>query len=236
MFDKDTLIISYDSARGEPRGSRARGLDYKAEGLGDCIDCTLCVQACPTGIDIRKGLQYECIACAACIDACDNVMDKMNYPRGLVRYSTQASLDGNTPHVIRPRTMIYAALLALLFVGFFYAVTHRSMVELDVLRERNAMYRETEDGLIENVYTLRVINKDAEPHAYTLSIDGVPDAELHMDRPTVVADASDVVSLTVHVDAPALPSGGPHPIKFILTSTDRPDLKVTTVSRFFSPL
>jgi cytochrome c oxidase accessory protein FixG len=236
MFDKDTLIISYDSVRGEPRGSRARGMEYKSQGLGDCIDCTLCVQACPTGIDIRKGLQYECIACAACIDACDSVMDKMNYPRGLIRYSTQASLEGNTPHVIRPRTMVYGALLTLLFVGFLYAVTHRSLVELDVLRERNAMYRETEDGLIENVYTLRVINKDNEAHAYTLRVDGVPEAQLHTDRPTVVAGASDVVSMTVHVDAPALPTGGSHPIKFVLTSTDRTDLRVTTVSRFFSPM
>ncbi|MGE0114570.1 MAG: cytochrome c oxidase accessory protein CcoG [Steroidobacteraceae bacterium] len=236
MFDKHTLIISYDAARGEPRGSRARGLDYKAEGLGDCIDCTLCVQACPTGIDIRKGLQYECIACAACIDACDVVMDKMNYPRGLVRYSTQASLEGNAPHVIRPRTVIYASLLTLLFGGFLYAVTHRSLLELDVLRDRNVMYRETDDGLIENVYTLRVINKDSKAHAYTLQIAGVPEAKLEADGPTVSAGASEVVTVTVSVIAPAMDKGGPHPINFNLVSSDDPKLKVSSVSRFFSPL
>jgi cytochrome c oxidase accessory protein FixG len=235
MFDKHTLIISYDAARGEPRGSRARGLDYKSEGLGDCIDCTLCVQACPTGIDIRKGLQYECIACAACIDACDSVMDRMYYPRGLVRYSTQAALEGNAPHVIRPRTVIYATALLLLSGGFLYAVTHRNLVELDVLRDRNDMYRETADGLIENVYTLRIVNKDTRSHAYTLSIDGVPEAQLHTDRPTVVAGASEVVSITVRVDAPSLEEDRPYPISFQLTSTEMPDMRATTVSRFFSP-
>lgn len=236
MFDKHTLIITYDAARGEPRGSRARGMEYKAEGLGDCIDCTLCVQACPTGIDIRKGLQYECIACAACIDACDGVMDKMNYPRGLLRYSTQASMEGNAPHVLRPRTVIYAVVLLLLSGGFLYAITHRNLVELDVLRDRNVMYRETDDGLIENVYTLRVVNKDSRPHSYTVSISGVPDAQLHMDRLVVVAGASEVVSLTVRVDAPALPTGGPHPIDFIVTGTDQQSLQTTAASRFFSPM
>ncbi len=240
MFDKHTLIISYDTARGEPRGSRQRGMAYKGEGqnkniLGDCIDCTLCVQACPTGIDIRKGLQYECIACAACIDACDSVMDKMNYPHGLVRYSTQASLEGNAPHVIRPRTIVYGLLLTVLFGGFLYAVTHRNLAELDVLRERNAMYRETDAGLIENIYTLRVVNKDSEPHTFTLAIDGVPDAQLLMDRELIEVGASEVVTLTVRVDAPALEQGGPHPINFKLSSSERKDLSITTASRFFSP-
>ncbi|MGD9843162.1 MAG: cytochrome c oxidase accessory protein CcoG [Steroidobacteraceae bacterium] len=236
MFDKDTLIISYDTERGEPRGSRARGMEYKAQGLGDCLDCTLCVQACPTGIDIRQGLQYECIACAACIDACDSVMDKMNYPRGLVRYSTQAAVEGSSPHVIRPRIMIYGALLAALTIGFFYAITHRSLVELDVLRDRNAMYRETVDGLIENVYTLRIINKDSKAHAYQLHVSGVPEAMLVMDQATLQVPASEVISITLRVVAPALDEGGAHPITFSIDSSDQGKLHTSSESRFFSPL
>ena len=158
MFDRNTLIISYDANRGEPRGSRARGTDPRSVGLGDCIDCTLCVQVCPTGIDIRKGLQLECIACAACIDACDDVMDRMHYPRGLIRYATQNSMDKMPTRIVRPRTVIYAVLLMALIVGFGVAVSHRQLVEVDVLRDRNALYRDIGDGLIENVYTVRLVN------------------------------------------------------------------------------
>jgi cytochrome c oxidase accessory protein FixG len=236
MFDKDTLIISYDVARGEPRGSRARGMEYKAQGLGDCLDCTLCVQACPTGIDIRNGLQYECIACAACIDACDSVMDKMNYPRGLVRYSTQAAVAGDAPHAIRPRIIVYGALLAALTAGFFYAVTHRNLVELDVLRDRNSMYRETSDGLIENVYTVHIINKDNKEHRYQLQVSGIPEAKLILDQPALVVPASEVFSVTLRVVAPALDQGGSHPIKFSIGTAEQKQLQTSTESRFFSPL
>ncbi|MET0535174.1 MAG: cytochrome c oxidase accessory protein CcoG, partial [Steroidobacter sp.] len=155
MFDRDSLIISYDAKRGDPRGSRARHVDPRSKGLGDCIDCTLCVQACPTGIDIRQGLQLECIACAACIDACDSVMDRMEYPRGLIRYTTQNAIDNRPARVLRPRTVLYGSLLLALMVGFGIAVANRELVELDVLRDRNALYRRIDDGLIENVYTLR---------------------------------------------------------------------------------
>jgi len=117
MFDRDTLVVSYDERRGEPRGSRARGADPRKLNLGSCIDCRMCVQVCPTGIDIRKGLQYECIACAACIDACDGVMDKMQYPRGLIRYSTQHAIEGHTTRVLRPRVIVYATLLTVLCGG-----------------------------------------------------------------------------------------------------------------------
>jgi cytochrome c oxidase accessory protein FixG len=235
MFDRHTLIISYDQARGEPRGSRRRGLDYKAEGLGDCIDCQLCVQACPTGIDIRKGLQYECIACAACVDACDSVMDKMNYPRGLVRYSTQAVQEGVAPHVVRARTLVYATLWLLLVSGFAWAVTHRSMLELDVLRDRNAMYRETDEGLIENVYTLRLINKDNQAHRYGLKVTGVVGATVVVKGADLHADATQVTTVTARVAAPQLEKGGMVPISFVLSTLDAPVETVTTQSRFFSP-
>src|SRR5262245_2552290 len=132
MFDRDTLVITYDTVRGEPRGARRRGTTSAAAGLGDCIDCTWCVQVCPTGIDIRQGLQNECIACAACIDACDAVMDRMSYPRGLIRYTTQNALDRKHTRVLRPRVLIYGTLLTLLIVGFGTGLVLREPVGVDV--------------------------------------------------------------------------------------------------------
>jgi len=235
MFDKHTLIISYDAARGEPRGSRGRNVDYRAKGLGDCIDCTLCVQACPTGIDIRKGLQYECIACAACIDACDSVMDKMGYPRGLVRYSTQAAIEGNAPHVVRPRTIIYAVLLSLLVLGFGYAVTHRDRVDLDVLRDRNALYRQLNDGRIENVYTVRIINKDTRPHEFVLAVRNLPGAEIDGDADVYAVSAAEVRSVAVRVRVPEGAVGGGNDFVLSVAAVDVPDMKSEAKARFFAP-
>lgn len=235
MFDRHSLVITYDAARGEPRGARARGLAYKAEGLGDCLDCTLCVQACPTGIDIRQGLQYECIACAACIDACDNVMDKMNYSRGLVRYSTQAAMDGEATRMMRPRTVIYGVLLLSLFSGFLYSVTHRNLLQLDVLRDRNALYRELDDGRVENVYTVRIINKDTQPHAFTLNVEGLKDAELDAEQPHVQIADGEVATLALRLRAQPTDTGGSHEIQVIAAAVDDPELRVTTPSRFFTP-
>ena len=153
MFDQDTLIISYDEQRGEPRGARRRGTAPRAQGLGDCIDCTLCVQVCPTGIDIRKGLQYECIACAACIDACDDVMDKMGSPRGLIRYTTEHAMQG------QPRTCCGRAWWCMrrcCCVGagtLLYSLFTRTPLILDVIRDRNALYREVRGDWIENAYS-----------------------------------------------------------------------------------
>ena len=166
MFDKDTLIISYDEARGDPRGSRKRSADPSKLGLGDCIDCTMCVQVCPTGIDIRDGLQYQCIGCAACIDACDDVMDRMGYARGLVRYTTEHALEGGQTKIFRPRVLIYAGILLILLVTVVYSIAVRTPAKLDIIRDRNTLYRETSEGLIENVYTLRILNKDDETHAW----------------------------------------------------------------------
>ena len=141
------------SSRGEPRGARRRGTEPRAQGLGDCIDCTLCVQVCPTGIDIRKGLQYECIACAACIDACDDVMDKMGSPRGLIRYTTEHAMHGKTTHVLRPRMVVYAALLLVGTGTLLYSLITRTPLILDVIRDRNALYREVRGDWIENAYS-----------------------------------------------------------------------------------
>ena len=138
MFDKDTLIVSYDQQRGEPRGSRRRDIDLKEAGLGDCVDCGFCTQVCPTGIDIRDGLQYECIGCSACIDACNTVMDNMGYQRGLIRYTTQHALEGEATRVLRPRVIIYAVILLLLICALSYSILARTPLELDVIRDRNS--------------------------------------------------------------------------------------------------
>ena len=172
MFDRQTLIIAYDEKRGEPRG-RAR---KDGPAVGDCIDCSLCVQVCPTGIDIRNGLQYDCIACGACIDACDGVMDKISRPRGLIRYTTQTSLAGAATRILRPRVLVYGTLLLAALTAWTWSLAVRMPLGVDVLRDRNALYRVASDGSIENAYTLKVMNKDVVPHAYAITLvdgDGV---------------------------------------------------------------
>jgi len=177
MFDKDTYIVGYSVERGEPRGPRSRKQDHKALGLGDCIDCDLCVQVCPTGIDIRNGLQYECINCGACIDACDQTMERMGYPKGLISYTTEHKLAGGRTHVARPKLIGYGLLL-LLFCGLFiYTLAVRMPMGLDVIRDRNALYRETSEGLIENSYTLKILNKSQHSQNYRLSVSGLDGVE-----------------------------------------------------------
>ncbi len=237
MFDRDTLIISYDRARGEPRGARKRKLDHRTAGLGDCIDCTLCVQVCPTGIDIRNGLQFQCIACAACIDACDNVMEKMGYPRGLVRYTTQNAVSGKPTRVFRPRIAVYAFLLIGVTGAVVYGLTHRVPLELDIIRDRNALYRETSHGMVENVYTLKVINMDGQPHRYRLSVAGILGMELFGAEQAVPVNAGEVVSfpVRVRVDPFALERGSTA-ITFTLEAEGNPRLKTIEEARFLGPM
>jgi len=236
MFDRHTLIISYDPARGEPRGARARGVDYRARGLGDCIDCTMCVQVCPTGIDIRKGLQYECIACAACIDACDEIMDRMSYPRGLIRYSTQEAMDGRSTRILRPRTVLYGLGLVMLVAGFSFAVASRNLIEIDVLRDRNALYRELPDGRMENVYTVKIVNKDGAAHRFRLSVSGLEGAELDTDSPAgeIAAESVGAVPVRVRV-GPGIGSGG-RQIELTAEAIDRPELRASAGSTFILPI
>ena len=184
MFDKDTLIISYDSARGEPRGSRGRKTDPQKLGLGDCIDCGLCVQVCPTGIDIRKGLQYECIGCAACVDVCNGVMDKMGYARGLVRYATQNSMAlGLTARqmwarAVRPRVLVYTAVLLLICVALATSLALRSPFKVDVVRDRAALARLVEEGRVENSYRLQIMNATEKTQRYRVSLPAWPAARV----------------------------------------------------------
>ncbi len=236
MFDKDTLIISYLSGRGEPRGSRKRSADPRGLGLGDCIDCTLCVQVCPTGIDIRDGLQYECIACSACIDACDDVMDKMGYEKGLIKYTTQHEMTGGKTRILRPRIMVYAVFLLVIMGIFAYSIGTRTALGLDVIRDRNRLYRETAEGLIENVYTLKILNMDKIAHRYTLSVSGIPGLEMHTDTEEIEVTAGDVMELPVRLRADeAELEARSSKIVFDLVATDRAELKVQEEARFLGP-
>lgn len=173
MFDKDTITVSYDAKRGENRGIRSRKDDPKSLGLGDCIDCNLCVQVCPTGIDIRDGLQYECINCALCIDACDGVMEKMNYPKGLIRHTTEHELSGKKVNFIRPKLIGYAVVLIMMLSLLGYEISSRSPVEFDIIRDRNELSKENFEGEIENVYTLKILNKSQTNNTYRISVRGI---------------------------------------------------------------
>ncbi len=179
MFDKDTFIVAYDAKRGEPRGPRRRNAEIDPEELGHCIDCQLCVQVCPTGIDIRNGLQYECINCGACVDACDDVMDKMNYPRKLISFTTEHQLEGKRTKLFRFKSIGYGLALIALTGMLVLNIAYRVPLEFDVIRDRNTLYRENQEGFIENVYTLRVINKSQLPQSYTLSVNakGIDEVE-----------------------------------------------------------
>ncbi len=178
MFDKNTYSVGYDATRGEKRGPRSRKIDRSETGLGDCVDCDLCVQVCPTGIDIRDGLQYECINCGACIDACDQTMDKMGYPRGLISYTSEQVLEGKETKLMRPKIIGYGLML-LIMVGLFIAnISTLTNAEMEILRDRNSLYRENVDGLIENTYTLKVINKSTDAQVYNITFAGIKDATL----------------------------------------------------------
>ena len=229
MFDPDTLVITYDEDRGEPRGTRRKGVDPKTVGKGDCIDCGICVQVCPTGIDIRKGLQYECIGCAACIDACDQVMDKMDYPRGLIRYSTENALKQNwgkgdiLTHIARPRTLVYGGLLALICLATVLGLATRSDLRVDIIRDRATLAREVEDGLIENVYRLHVINMVERERTVRISVSGMDGVRIDGED-TVRLPAANTESVTVQVRVPPeAGSPGSHDIFFEVEVTDGGD-------------
>lgn len=240
MFDADTLIISYDQERGEQRGTRKKGSDYKAQGLGDCIDCSICVQVCPVGIDIRDGLQYECIGCAACIDACDEVMDKMNYPRGLIRYTTENALEHKYPEneiisrLKRPRVIVYAVILSVIMGITVYSLATRQPIKVNIERDRVALVREVEDGWLENTYRVQIQNASEKAHTYQISASGLEGikvlAEQH-NRYTLEPTGTTEVSVRIQV-APQHAKAGSHPIQLIIQSIDEPAIKTTEKATF----
>jgi cytochrome c oxidase accessory protein FixG len=231
MFDRDTLIISYDPARGEPRGSRARGVVPASVGKGDCINCTLCVQVCPTGIDIRDGLQYECIGCAACIDVCNGVMDKMGYPRGLIRYATQNGMQGGWSaarmwrRVLRPRVLVYGAVLLAIAVAFIASLALRAPFRADVVRDRGALARLVEDGRIENVYRIQLMNASEAAQRFRIEVDGLPDATV-VTRGEIELGPTQArwvpVAVQVAPEAARHLGAGAHPMRFRIALQDAP--------------
>jgi len=178
MFDKNTYSVAYDATRGESRGPRSRKIDRAETDLGDCVDCDLCVQVCPSGIDIRDGLQYECINCGACVDACNTTMDKMGYPRGLISYTSEQKLEGKETNVLRPKIVGYGLMLVLMIGLFIANVATLAKAEMEIVRDRSALYRENSEGLIENTYTLKVLNKTVETQQYRISFTGLKEAQL----------------------------------------------------------
>ena len=242
MFDKNTLIVTYDEARGEPRNGRRKG-EAKADaaGSGDCIDCSLCVQVCPTGIDIRNGLQYECIGCAACVDACNIVMDKVQRPRGLIRYATENGLMQTLGalairrRMLRPRVLVYCVVLVLLVAAMGTSLALRNPLKLDVIRDRGAMGREVEDGRIENVYRLQLMNTSEQAQLLRVSVSGIPSATVVEEGPIDIDGATTrAVPVRVRID-PGAGKPGSNKIAFTARSVNDPDLSVSEGAAFIVP-
>ncbi|OYY61090.1 MAG: cytochrome c oxidase accessory protein CcoG, partial [Burkholderiales bacterium 28-67-8] len=246
MFDHDTMIVSYDPERGEPRGSRPRSADPRALGKGDCIDCGLCVQVCPTGIDIRQGLQYACIGCAACVDVCDGVMDKMSYPKGLIRFATQNGLAQRLDprqtlrRVLRPRVLIYTAVLLLICAAFVTSLTLRSPFRVDVVRDRGTLARMVGEGMIENVYRLQVMNATESVQRYRVTVQGLDGATV-ASRPHFEVGPAEArwlpVSVQIGPEAASHLGAGAHPVVFSIERLDDGDepARVQEKSTFVVP-
>tara|TARA_R110002167_G_scaffold89159_5_gene240482 strand:- start:874 stop:1905 length:1032 start_codon:yes stop_codon:yes gene_type:complete len=235
MFDPNTRIVSYDPNRGEPRGGRRKDVKPEEVGLGDCIDCGQCVHVCPTGIDIRDGLQYECIGCALCIDACDEIMDKMNYPRGLIRYTTENELEGKPSKLLRPRTFGYGAVLTAMIFAIIFVIATRVPAQMDALRDRGALFSFNGEGRIENSYTLKIVNMSEVPQTFTLSVKGLDGIRI-LTQTQVNVDSGENRSLPTVVDVPpeSIPQSNNEIIFHAQSETDA-SLKLETESRFVGP-
>jgi cytochrome c oxidase accessory protein FixG len=234
MFDDNSLVISYDVERGEPRGGRRRDADYKAMGLGDCIDCLACVQVCPTGIDIRDGLQIECIACAACVDVCDQVMDKMAYPRGLIRYTTENDLQGRPSRILRPRIFIYVFALLALATLIGVILTGREPLIADVLRDRTALYRVV-DAELENSYSLKLTNRSDVDMVLDISVSGLAGIRLVEPSRPVLVEPGQTADVPLTLAAP-LTAADPGMQVIIIRAADSARQRETVVeTRFYIP-
>jgi len=240
MFDKDTLIVTYDEQRGESRGARSKKADVATLNLGACVDCTLCVQVCPTGIDIRNGLQYECIGCGACADVCDIVMDKMGYPRGLVKYSTQNAMTQGWTHaqvvrrVFRPRVLAYTGILWVIVIGVGVSLALRTPFKVDVVRDRASLARIVSGGKTENNYRLQIMNAAEHEQRFTLAAEGIPGLTMMTDDQAIVASTeSKWISVRLQVPYDAIAAGS-HPIYFSITSGS-PIEKIVEKSVFLVP-
>jgi cytochrome c oxidase accessory protein FixG len=227
MFDKDTLIVTYDSERGEPRGSRSRKADFAALNLGACVDCSLCVQVCPTGIDIRKGLQYECIGCGACADVCDTVMDKVGYQRGLVKFSTEHAIQNHwtsaqtLSHIFRPRVLIYTGILLLVIALLFGSLLTRKSFKVDVVRDRAALARIVSGGKIENVYRLQIMNAAEKRQHFRIMASGMKDLKVLTDSEDLLVESTQSRWVSVRLQVPYESAvSGNYPVLFTIETFD----------------
>jgi cytochrome c oxidase accessory protein FixG len=240
MFDKDTLIVTYDKERGEPRGARSRKADPKTLNLGACVDCNLCVQVCPTGIDIRKGLQYECIGCGACVDVCDAVMDRIGYARGLVKYSTDNAMKQGWSqrqtlrHVFRPRVLVYTSILGCIVLAMIISLNLRTLFKVDVVRDRGVMARIVDGTNIENVYRLQIMNATEANQRYRITAAGLPGLKLATES-EVMVESTQARWVTVRLQVPLQDTtGGSHAIAFEIESLNSPG-HLTEKSVFLVP-
>jgi cytochrome c oxidase accessory protein FixG len=234
MFDKDTFIVGYNTKRGESRGPRSRKADPKKLGLGDCIDCDLCVQVCPTGIDIRDGLQYECINCGACIDVCNQTMDRMGYEKDLISYTTEHKLSGKHTKVMRPKLIGYGGIMLLMLGLFFLQVVNVEPVGMSVLRDRNQLFKVNAEGFVENTYNLKVINKTQQQQTYTLDVTGLSDVTWYGKQSIEVAPG-EVLNLPISIGVSTENLNSPvSTIQFILTDSNQ--FTVEVESRFVNKL
>ena len=238
MFDKDTLIISYDSERGEPRGPRSKKVDPQQAGLGSCVDCGLCVQVCPTGIDIRNGLQYECIGCAACIDVCDGIMEKFGYEKGLVRYATQNGIQQKLDRgqmlrrILRPRVLVYTAILLAILIAFGASLAMRSPFRVDVVRDRASLARIVEDGRVENVYRLQIMNNAEQAQRYRIAVEGLPQIVVSGTSEVKIAPADAqwvTLSAQVPFEVAQQAGAGAHTIHFVIERVAHDDVDAVTL-------
>lgn len=234
MYDPDTLLIAYDVKRGEPR---VRGKRKEGDGKGDCVDCSVCVQVCPMGIDIRDGLQYQCTGCALCIDACNNIMDKVNKPRDLIRYTTENRLEGKHTSVLRPRVYIYAILIVGMLTAIGWGLANRNAVDINVIRDRNTLFRDTGDGNIENLYRLRIMNKDDVDHVYRLEVIGLEGAKLETDTALPSIKSGEIYNYTVRVKINPDDLNGARSTDFNLklTAEDNPELSTSEKAVYIGP-
>jgi cytochrome c oxidase accessory protein FixG len=241
MFDPDTLVITYDPERGEPRGPRKKGIDPRNVGKGDCVDCEICVQVCPTGIDIRNGLQYECIGCAACIDACDQVMGKMNYPQGLIRYTTENALAQHwswreiLAHIARPRIILYSIIMVGICLALVWGLANKADLRVNVIRDRAILAREIEGGQIENVYRLQVMNVTEQTYQYVVSISGLDNISIEgATRLDVPPATTKSFAVAVRVP-PESAAKGSHTIFFDVKAVGVPTVAVHEKATFLMP-
>ncbi|MDK1286122.1 cytochrome c oxidase accessory protein CcoG [Pseudoalteromonas umbrosa] len=233
MFDKDTLLVTYDAIRGENRGPRKRKSDHKAQGLGDCVDCNLCVEVCPAGIDIRNGLQYECINCGLCIDACDDTMSKFGYQTGLIQYVSENQTAGKTSSPFRLKLVGYAGLFAVILATMAIWAFNRTPIEASVIRDRNALYRVNYEGLVENPYTLSIINKTQQTLQYKVSFSGLDNAKLTAPQEIEIQGGKMLlVPVTIAADGYDIQSKRTS-IQFTISANEDSSISITKDSYFY---